>query len=313
MIFLSQLSTTTRAILQFFVILLSLLLAILLAPRPFLSIFMFGEKEKVIDDSIVLQNYLENRLGSLTEIRQKHLQPDFLAVNLPEDLSQRPLDKRTSLFITLVLSHGFSSNKLILMQRKKLILYILDKKAGRFISLSRKNWLTQLADKYSVSGATPEMLLERVDIIPVSLIIAQAITESGWGTSRFALQGNALYGQHLAKNSNNKFIISRYGNVKIASFDSINDATASYIHNINTAKAYKDLRGIRSSMRSQQIVLSGYSLAKGLKYYSERGNEYIANLRYIIQKYNLEHLDSVVPPQYSPVTRVRFSRQDKAS
>jgi Bax protein len=199
------------------------------------------------------------------------------------------------------------------LAKKKLILYLLDEKAGRPISPARKDWFIRLAQNYRASDATPGMLLKQVDIIPVSLIIAQAITESGWGTSRFATQGNALYGQHLSKSSGGDFIISRYGEVKVAAFDSIYDSTASYIHNINTGRAYKELREIRSLLRSQQKVLSGYALAQGLKYYSELGDEYVANLRQIIRSYSLDSLDAITPPPYTPVPRIRFLRQEKPS
>jgi Bax protein len=308
-----QHNLTLLPVLQFSLILILLLLTVLYFPRPLLTVFRSAARETVFPGSTALKDYLESHLGSLSEIRTNNLTPEFLVVNLPEDLSGLSAKDHTPLFITLVLSHGHSCNEAILLQRKKLILYLLDEKAGRPISPARKDWFIRLAQKYGAPDATPGMLLKQVDIIPVSLIIAQAITESGWGTSRFAIQGNALYGQHLSKNSGGEFIISRYGDVKVAAFDSIYDSTASYIHNLNTGRAYKELRKIRSSLRSQQQILSGYTLAQGLKYYSELGYEYVENLRHIIRRYNLDSLDTITPPQYTPVPRVRFLRHKKVS
>jgi Bax protein len=301
------------SVVQFCLILFLLLLAVLYAPQSVFTVFRPAARETVLPGSIALKDYLESHLGSLSEIRTNNLTPDFLVVNLPEDLSVLSADDHLPLFITLVLSHGHSCNEAILLQRKKLILYLLDEKAGRPISPARKDWFIRLAQNYGAPDAGPGMLLEQVDIIPVSLIIAQAITESGWGTSRFATQGNALYGQHLSKSSGGDFIISRYGEVKVAAFDSLYDSTASYIHNINTGRAYKELREIRSLLRSQQKVLSGYALAQGLEYYSELGDEYVANLRQIIRSYSLDSLDAITPPPYTPVPRIRFLRQEKPS
>lgn len=298
-------------ILQFSIILTLLLLAVLFLPHPILSVFNPAAQEKIFPGANTLKDYLESHLSSISDIRENNLNPNFLVINLPEDLSTLPEEEHTLLFITLILSHGHSCNKVILAQRKKLILYLLDKKAGRSISPARKKWFTRLAQNYGVHGATPDALLERVDIIPVSLIIAQAITESGWGTSRFALQGNALYGQHLSENSDGDYLTSFYGDVKVAAFDSIYDSTASYIHNVNTGRAYGELREIRTLLRSQQKTLSGNSLAQGLRYYSELGYEYIENIRYIIHKYKLDNLDATTPPQYTPVPRIRFLRQEK--
>ena len=106
---------------------------------------------------------------------------------------------------------------------------------------------------------------------------------------------------------------ARDGDDRVAAFDSIYDATTSYIHTLNTARAYKKLRDIRHSQRSRQETLRGYTLASGLENYSVLGDEYIANLRIIMSRHYLGRLDTAPMPQYTPVSRIVFSRKIKTS
>ena len=157
-----------------------------------------------------------------------------------------------------------------------------------------KWWLNKLTKKYGVVGRDMDELLKRVDIIPASLVLAQAITESGWGTSRFARLGNALYGQHMPAASNAPHILSTSGNVKVAAFASLYDATESYINNLNSHRAYKELRQLRAQHRLDDQLPHGAEMAGGLLAYSQIGSRYVRDLRFLIGKYKLEDFDQAV-------------------
>lgn len=229
--------------------------------------------------------------------------------NLPKDLSRLSAKQRVPLFISLILSHAIKSNNEILSDRKNLIRYTWDLENNKPITEARKKWYEKLAKKYHATDSTPDQLLDRVDIIPVSLTIAQAIIESGWGTSRFAREGNALYGQHLSRNSAGKYITSLYGGVKVAAFDSLLDATRSYMLNLNSSRPYTHLRKIRSKQRSQGQYPTGYELAHGLRHYSEIGYGYVEDIRHIINKYKLSQLEETRLQRHYPELAVYFQPQ----
>jgi uncharacterized FlgJ-related protein len=126
-----------------------------------------------------------------------------------------------------------------------------------------------------------------VDTIPPSLSLAQAAEESSWGTSRFAIQGNALFGQwdFSGKGMKPKNQRKELGNYGIARFDTPQQSIEAYILNLNTHRAYKKLRDKRASMRENNIKPTGWELAKTLDKYSERGIHYIESL-HSIMRYN---------------------------
>ena len=136
-------------------------------------------------------------------------------------------------------------------------------------------------------------LLRRVDVIPASLALAQAANESGWGTSRFAREGNNYYGQWCFKRGcgmvpNDRGIRDIH---EVAVFNSPSDSVASYIRNLNSHKAYKTLREIRVELRAADRSITGVELAKGLGKYSQRGQDYIKELRSIIRHNDLQKYD----------------------
>ncbi len=300
---------TARSIFYYTLLVCTILGAVFYIPKPFSSLFKPTNKPLVFSDSHSFAFFLEENKNSLFQIRKAGRLLDLQALNLPNDLSHYPADKRTSLFITLVLSHAVTSNDKILTARNKLIQLILDRDHSKYISPQRLSWFKELAKSYKQPEASPEQLLDYVDIIPVSMTIAQAITESGWGTSRFAQQGNALYGQHLPTNSTGKYITSLYGGVRVAAFDSLLQCTQSYVRNLNTSKAYTQLRNIRKMIRDQGKVPDGHALAAGLLHYSEIGEEYIRDIRFLIGKYELSGLEGVKLNKKSPALVIRFERK----
>ena len=136
-------------------------------------------------------------------------------------------------------------------------------------------------------------LLQRVDILPPSLALAQAAEESGWATSRFAIEGNAFFGQWDFSGKGMKPLQQRkgLGNYGVARFSSPLASVEGYMLNINRNKAYQKLRALRAQLRSENRVLTGYELAGTLDKYSERGQAYIDGLRAMIRYNKLAQVD----------------------
>ena len=160
----------------------------------------------------------------------------------------------------------------------------------------------ELADVYRVKEFTIEdkvswqKLLRKVDVLPPSLILAQAANESAWGTSRFAKMGNNYFGQWCFEYGCGLVPKKRDSGKahEVAAFDSPQESLASYMQNLNRHEAYKSLRQIRAQLRAKNQNLTGISLAAGLSSYSERGEVYIDELREMITFNKLEQYDSHV-------------------
>ena len=164
-------------------------------------------------------------------------------------------------------------------------------------------WLGELAVRYKLLKSPndrldpdkfPELLL-RVDIVPPSLSLAQAASESGWGTSRFAAEGNSLFGQWTwGKGNGIKPAEQRtesHGDYRIAAFGTTAEAAYSYALNLNTQDAYKDLRLRRADLRRRNLRISGPVLAETLLRYSERGQAYVDDLKSLMRQNRLEDTD----------------------
>jgi Bax protein len=193
------------------------------------------------------------------------------------------------LFFRLLAPLALHSNELILADRERLLVLL----QGDALGEDDMRWLADLAIRYRVidtptdriDDAVRGELLRRVDIVPASLALAQAAEESGWGTSRFADQGNAIFGQWtwgehgiLPKEQR-----AGLGDYKIAAFESPLGSIRSYMRNLNTNAAYRELRAQRAAMRSDGAAVTGWSLAAALTSYSERGEEYVKSLRAIMR------------------------------
>lgn len=150
--------------------------------------------------------------------------------------------------------------------------------------------IDDLAEKYRVAETAPEgtsmcdKLLDRVDIVPVSLALAQAANESAWGTSRFAQEGNNFFGQWCFQKGCGIVPNSRDSgkNHEVATFDSPAESVEKYMLNLNRHDAYEPLRDIRASLRTRDEAVTGVKLTHGLNRYSERGEEYGKELRSMI-------------------------------
>lgn len=201
-----------------------------------------------------------------------------------------PVDTKKSIFFRLMAPLALVSNENVLREREIV-------KSSPLTS----DDLKKIALKYKViDSETSELdetirqtLLTRVDILPPSLVLAQAAEESGWATSRFAQEGNAFFGQWDFTGKGMKPLAQRteLGNYGVARFDTPLASVEGYMLNVNTNKAYQKLRDLRSKLRSENKVVTGYELAGTLDKYSERGQAYIDGLRSLISYNKLEQVD----------------------
>ena len=200
----------------------------------------------------------------------------------------------------------------VMLERKRLDELGAKQKAGTPWSQADRDWLQALAALYGVEGnidatATRDELMTRVDVIPASLVLAQAAVESGWGTSRFAAEGSALFGQWTYGGSGitpKEQRTASKGNYKIRAFAMPRDSIRAYLLNLNTHKTYAALRQHRRDLRRAGKPLTGDALASGLKNYSERGQAYVDELRAIIHSNRLEEADFVMLRDMKPILLV---------
>ncbi|GAB1269538.1 glucosaminidase domain-containing protein [Aurantivibrio infirmus] len=177
----------------------------------------------------------------------------------------------------------------------------INNKLNNGVKLSRRErfFVIRLADRYSVSDSEASLkdkvqrLLRRVDELPPSMVLAQAATESAWGTSRFAVRGNNYFGEWCFKSGCGFVPKLREEDSyhEVAKFDDVRSSLHSYFFNINTHRAYRELRSIRASLREEDKLLDGRVLVEGLTRYSERREDYIVELKQIIAINELHLLD----------------------
>ncbi|WP_220359307.1 glucosaminidase domain-containing protein [Alkalilimnicola ehrlichii] len=158
--------------------------------------------------------------------------------------------------------------------------------------------LEELAARYRIEGdlhnpEVREQLLRRVDEIPLGLALAQAAKESGWGTSRFALEGNNLFGVWTWDETQGMVPINRPEGAThlVRIFPDLQEAVRNYMHTLNTGRAYYPMRMERQRLRIQGELLDPLRLAGGLESYSERGAPYVRELWVLIASNGLHRLD----------------------
>ena len=210
------------------------------------------------------------------------------------DSSNYSVAERKKYFIANIFPILHKANQDILLKRN--IFFEIEKKIqNNNLNVLEAAILKKLFNEFKVKNNDLNELKKRIDIVPVSLGIAQAAIESGWGTSRFAVEGNAYFGQKvIGKKANGiKPTDSENPLIKVRSFKNLNDSVKAYINNLNTHFAYKDFRKSRYELRSFGKTLEGRILANQLIKYSEIGDDYIENIQKIIKKNNLSKFDFI--------------------
>ena len=206
------------------------------------------------------------------------------------------------------------ANELIMVDRNRLKDIRSSYKENAAISEKDQLWILKLAKIYKVelkdgqvTSTLIDALWKKVDIVPASLALAQAAEESGWGTSRFAAKGNAVYGQWtwgsnaITPEKQRKEL----GNYGIASFETLQQSISAYMLNLNTHNAYASLRKKRSQLREKDEKITGHILAGQLTKYSERGEEYVKSLRSLMEYNLLGPTDDAYLSKNDPIYLVR--------
>lgn len=223
--------------------------------------------------------------------------PPLFLQHLPHDLKDiTATAERKALFLQTLLPLVLKINQELKEDRTRIHALIHRRALGLDMTTPDLIWLHSQFSRYKVAFQDYNTLLTRLDQIPPSLALAQAAEESGWGTSRFARLGNALFGQWTF-NPKDKGIIPR-GRVegkthRIKAYDSIEGSLRDYVLNLNTHKAYNALRQKRADLRKKRLPLSGHALAATLDKYSERGTAYITSLHGLMEANNLALFDKV--------------------
>ncbi|MCE2493969.1 MAG: glucosaminidase domain-containing protein [Alphaproteobacteria bacterium] len=269
--------------------------------RPLLDrspeVVALGEIESVsVGLQVISATDLDRQLAtldySLRDIRRGFASvPRMQLANLPPDLAQlNSVKQRKQLFIKLMLPLILQANEKILADRNEL-LRLLNSQGP--LSREDEAWVAALADRYDANPSDRSDLVGRVDVVPPSLAIAQAAEESGWGTSRFAVEANAVFGQWTFRKGAGVVPERRDPGKRheVRSFEGLRQSVSAYMHNLNIHWAYKEFRRVRRELRSSSQALTGRSLVGTLHKYSERGFEYIETIRTIMRVNGLDAFD----------------------
>lgn len=211
--------------------------------------------------------------------------------NIPDFSTYKDVNKKKNDFFAFLLPKIKYANDNILKERRQVFAL---KSALPNLSSSDVSVLNKLKEKYEVSLTNHQeainALLIRVDIIPAPLALAQAANESAWGTSRFAQQGNNLFGQWCYVKGCGIIPKQRQGEQRheVAKFDGIQDSIASYMRNLNSQAAYEKLRTLRADARDDEDIITGLELAKGLWAYSIRREAYVHEIQAMIKQNGLQ-------------------------
>ncbi|MBL4666955.1 MAG: glucosaminidase domain-containing protein [Sneathiella sp.] len=266
-------------------------MALLNIPTPLLRPNDLPAVEQPYQITVVsLTNSLNSIAFDLDQIRRGHEVPRHFIQNMPTDiLDIENVTARKNLFLSVTLPLILKVNEDILKHRAKLKNFIAITADGTSLSIKQATWLNRLAKRYGGNANDFTGLLKRVDTIPVSLALAQSIEESGWGTSRFAREGNALFGQRAWSAGEGLVPHGRAEGeqYEVKAFDALLQSIENYAVNLNSFGAYEDFRTKRARQRTEFGITNGYELTATLTSYSERGTDYIEALQALIRVNNL--------------------------
>ncbi len=220
--------------------------------------------------------------------------PRLTLAALPQDMAEIALpNKRKAIFLRYMLPLVLEANQRVREQRHRLQALKRDLESGTSVPLVTWQWFLNLADEYQVRADQLDELVRRVDTMPPSLALAQAAIESGWGTSRFALEGNSAFGQWTTEEFEGLVPQERPDGqtYKIRSFERPIDAVHSYLRNLNTHRAYRVFRAKRAALRGPDGSQNALKLIDTLEGYAEDGETYLKLLRRVILVNNLLTLD----------------------
>ena len=252
------------------------------------------EKTTEIENTVSLNaettlNLFEDLEYDLKRVRAGQKVKPIYLTKLPKDLKTLgDTKKKRELFIKILLPLILYENEKIIEDRKRLFKIL----AKNFNTVGERVWIKRRFKEYKIDDQDLAKLKMRMDIIPVSIALAQAANESGWGTSRFALEGNALFGQWTwSKKGISPKNKDPNQSHKILQFQILKASVRAYKNNLNTHKAYQEFREARAKMRQDNMPIDGLELTKYLKNYAAIGEKYVRILEDIINKNSLTDFD----------------------
>ncbi len=259
-------------------------------------------------DSGAQLEQLVNQLNYTPEAWQAGIRevPRLYITDIPprwRDKTSKELDVVTKkrVFFRLLGPLILRSNELLRADRERVERIVRALRASDEVSPEDRTFLSETAVAYKLAEGEGDLidrglqdeLLRRVDTLPPSLVLAQTAEESGWGTSRFAVEGNALFGMWTWGGEGIAPLQQRsgLGNYKIAAYETPLQSVIAYMHNLNTHPAYVDLRARRAELRKSGAKVTGWELAKTLTSYSERGRDYVDSLHSLMKVNRLQPTD----------------------
>ena len=259
--------------------------------------FLFDDVLQYDDESVdtvrlsasTIEELFKSTNYNLDEVRKTKLVKPISLTLLPKEIKQiENTKKRKNLFIQIILPLVIKENNKIKLDRNKLF-SILNKSKN---TKSEKNWLNTKFKQYGVLNKDLSTLKVRMDEVPVSMAIAQAAKETGWGTSRFAQEGNALFGQWTWSGNGIKPAgADDESTHKVMKFKVLQASVKAYQRNLNTHSTYRDFRSARAEFREEGKKLDSMILSEYLDKYAETGKEYVVILQKIIKQNNLDDFD----------------------
>tara|TARA_B100000963_G_scaffold341413_1_gene341076 strand:- start:6 stop:1169 length:1164 start_codon:yes stop_codon:yes gene_type:complete len=260
----------------------------------FEDIFSFDEipTDTVRLSASTVKELFKDTEYDLNEIRKSKLVKPIKLSLLPEEIRKIESTKeKKKLFLEIILPLVLEENNRIKLDRIKLF-RVLNKKNN---SNSETRWLNSKFKQYGVVNKDLSTLKIRMDEIPVSLALAQAAKETGWGTSRFAIEGNALFGQWTFSGEGIKPAGAdpSDGSHKVMKFKVLKASVRAYQRNLNTHNSYREFRKVRALMRERDQKLDSLNLADYLDKYAATGVEYTKIIKKIIEQNSLQDFDKV--------------------
>ena len=247
------------------------------------------ETDTVRLNAATIEQLFEDTDYKLDDVREKKLVKPVALTLLPQEIKKiENTKKRKEFFIQIILPLILKENNNIKLDRKRLFT-IINKSNN---SNLEKKWLDKKYKQYGIPSKDLSVLKIRMDEIPVSLAIAQAAKETGWGTSRFAQEGNALFGQWTwsGEGLKPKDADKDQGH-KVMRFNVLQASVRAYQRNLNTHSSYKDFRKARARLRDLGKDLDSLILVQYLDEYAEIGDKYVDVLQKIIKQNNLKDFD----------------------
>ena len=257
----------------------------------FEDIMMFDEKptDSVRLSAATIEELFKSTNYTLDDVRKNKLVKPISLTLLPNEIKKiENIKKRKNLFIQIILPLVIKENNNIRLDRKKLFNILNKSKNTR----AEKTWLNSKFKKYGVANKDLSTLKIRMDEVPVSMAIAQAAKETGWGTSRFAQEGNALFGQWTWSGEGIKPADADNNSThKVMKFKVLQASVRAYQRNLNTHSSYKNFRVARAELRGERKKLDSMILSEYLDKYAETGKEYVRVLQQIIKQNKLTDFD----------------------